>query len=39
MEDYQREIEHIEYLFSEGDLDELRKLLSPLVDKEYSCSN
>ncbi len=33
MEDHQREIEHIEHLFSEGDLDELRKLLPPLVEK------
>ena len=33
MEDYQREIEQIEHLFSEGDLDELRKLLPPLVEK------
>ena len=33
MDDYRKEIDNIEKLFSEGDLDELEKVLPPLVEK------
>ncbi len=33
MDDYQKEVEHIEHLFNEGDLDELKKVLPRLLEK------